>query len=190
MLGWVAEGLQTDEINAKAAQLEDVFSVSRQQIDYYRKTREVDLQAIRSIDENTALVSGYASRETRVYKLSILAALMEKDLFGGFLWTDQVKGVGSGDIAEIVDYEEFNASEVIQYRGVLDDISKEVGGRVQRSDVTSGDKPIEARNESTDRAISTLADAIGAAISGSSAKREGPVDAPERPTVAGVSIEG
>jgi len=133
VLSWVAEGLQTDEINARGARFDPPFGVSRQQVDYYRDTRNADLQAIRSISEKTALVEGYALKEHRVYKLSILAALLEKDLFQGFIWTDQVKGVGSGDIAEIVDYEEFNGAEIVQYRGLLDDIAKETGGRVQRS---------------------------------------------------------
>jgi hypothetical protein len=139
VLEWVAEGLQTDEINSRAAGLDDSFSVSRQQVDYYRKTRNADIKAIRSVSEKSALVEGYAIKETRVYKLSILAAMMEKDLFGGFLWTDDVKGVGSGDIAEIVDYELFNSAEVIQYRGVLDDIAKEVGGRILKSELTGKD---------------------------------------------------
>lgn len=143
VLKWVAAGLQTDEINNKAAAFDDPFDVSRQQVDYYRKTRETDIRAIRSISENQALVEGFALKEHRVYKLSILAALLEKDLFGGFIWTDQVKGVGSGDIAEIVDYEEFNAAEIVQYRGLLEDIAKEMGGRIQRQDVTSGGKVIE-----------------------------------------------
>ena len=135
-LAWVVEGLQTDEINARAALENPPFRVDRQQVDYYRKTRAVDIKAISAIDEKNALISGYALRETRVYKLSQLAALMEKDLFGGFLWTDQVKGVGSGPTAVIVDYEEFNAGEIVQYRGVLDDIAKEVGHRVQRQEVS------------------------------------------------------
>jgi len=132
VLKWIAEGLKTDEINARAADHDPVFSVSCQQVDYYRKTRLIDLEAMSKVSEKTALISGYALKEHRVFKLSILAALMEKDLFGGFIWTDQVKGVGSGDIAEIVDYEEFNAAEITQYRGVLDDIAKETGGRVQK----------------------------------------------------------
>jgi len=40
----------------------------------------------------------------------------------------------SSDIAEIYDYEEFNAAEIAQYRGILDDIAKEVGGRVQKTE--------------------------------------------------------
>jgi len=137
LLEWVAAGYETSEINSKAALFEPPFSVSSQQVNWYRKTRESELKAIKAISENAAMVEGYALKEHRVYKLSLLAALMEKDLFGGFLWLDQVKGVGSGDIAEIVEYEEFNASELTQYRGVLDDIAKETGGRVQKADVTN-----------------------------------------------------
>ena len=137
VLEWVAAGLQTDEINNKAANFDEPFEVSRQQVDYYRKTRDADIKAIRSISENKALIEGYALKEHRVYKLSVLAALLEKDLFGGFIWTDDVKGVGTGEIAEIVDYEVFNAAEVIQYRGVMEDIAKEMGGRVQKTDIQS-----------------------------------------------------
>ena len=139
MLAWIAEGLRSDEINARAATITEPFSIDRRQVDYYRRTRKADLEAISKIGETTALIEGFALKEHRVYKLSILAALMEKDIMGGFLWTDQVKGVGSGDIAEIVDYEEFNAAEVIQYRGVLDDIAKETGGRAIRNEHTGAE---------------------------------------------------
>lgn len=135
VLKWIAEGLQTDEINERADSFSPPFSVSRQQVDYYRDTREQDIKAIRAISEKSALVEGYALKEHRVYKLSILASLMEKDIFGGFLWVDDVKGVGAGDVAEVVDFEQFNSAEVIQYRGVLDDIAKEVGGRSQKIDL-------------------------------------------------------
>lgn len=102
--------------------------------------------SIQKVSEQTALIEGYALKEHRVYKLSILAALMEKDLLGGFLWTDDVKGVGSGEVAQIVDFEQFNSSEVIQYRGVLDDIAKETGGRVHKSELTGkGGGPIETK---------------------------------------------
>jgi hypothetical protein len=151
--------LRSDEINAKAAQLDPPFQIDRRQVDYYRRTRKADLDAIKKISEQTALIEGYALKEHRVYKLSILAALMEKDLFGGFLWTDDVKGVGSGDIAEIVDFEEFNAAEVIQYRGVLDDIAKETCGRPNRNEHTGAEGGAltitiaERKNGQEDRAI-------------------------------------
>lgn len=134
LLQWIGEGLQSGEISERAAKFDPPFVVSRQQVDYYRKTRKIDLDAIAHITEQNALVEGYALKEHRVYKLSMLAALMEKDLLNGFLWTDELKGVGSGLAATIVEYEAFNAAELAAYRGVLDDIAKETGGRVQKTD--------------------------------------------------------
>lgn len=129
LLKWISEGLQSDEINDRAADFDDPFSVSRQQVDGYRDRRAVEIKAIRNAGELDALTAGLALRAERVRKLQQLAALMEKDLFGGFLWTDQVKALGSGEFMQIVDYEEFNTAEVQQYRGILDDIAKEVGDR-------------------------------------------------------------
>ena len=121
------------------------FVVSRQQVDYYRKTRKQDIAVISAISEKNALIEGYALKETRVYKLSILAALLERDLLNGFIWLDQVKGVGSGPIAEIVDYEEFNTAEIAQFRGILDDIAKETGGREKNIDIKSDGEKIVVR---------------------------------------------
>ena len=139
VIKWIAEGVQSDEINERAAIFDPPFDVSRQQVDYYRKTRDTAIKALRAAGEQEALTEGLALRSERVRRLKQLAALLENDLFGGFLWLDQVKGVGSGDIATLVDYEEFNAGEVIQYRGVLDDIAKEVGHRVQKQEITGAD---------------------------------------------------
>jgi len=115
------------------------FSISRRQVTYYRKTRDADIKAMVAAGEQDALSEGLALRGNRVNKLKQLAALMERDLFGGFLWLDQIKGVGSGDAAQIVDYEEFNKAEVSEYRGVLDDIAKETGGRSQKMEHTGKD---------------------------------------------------
>jgi hypothetical protein len=117
LLAWISEGLQSDEINDRAAQFDDPFSVTRSQVQFYRERRAVDIKTIQAAGEYDALTTGLALRAERVRRLQQLAALMEKDLFGGFLW--------------VVDYEEFNTAEVQQYRGVLDDIAKEVGDRKQ-----------------------------------------------------------
>ena len=106
---------------------------------YYRQTRDADIKVLVAAGEQEALSEGLALKGQRVTKLKQLAALMERDLLGGFLWLEQVKGVGSGDVAQIVEYEEFNKGEVDAYRGVLDDIAKEVGGRVQRQEVSGPD---------------------------------------------------
>ena len=134
MIKWIAAGLQSDEINGRAAEFIPPFSVFRQQVDYYRSTRDADIKAMVAAGEQEALSEGLALKAERVKKLKQVAALMERDLFGGFLWLDQVKGVGSGDIAKIVDYEEFNKAEVDAYRGILDDIAKELGHRVNKQE--------------------------------------------------------
>lgn len=131
LLEWISEGLQTDEINTRAADFGTPFRVSRQQVDWYRSTREQSLVAMQAAAEHDALTTGLALKSNRVQKLQQLAVLMEQDLFGGFLWTDQVKMIGSGPFAKEVDYEEFNTAEVAQYRATLDDIAKEVGDRKQ-----------------------------------------------------------
>jgi hypothetical protein len=139
VVAWIAEGLETTEINERAGNFNPPFSVLREQVYKYRKSRAIDLAAIQKAGEFDALTQGLALKEVRVQKLQQLAALLEADLFGGFLWTEQTKSVGSGLTQEIVDYEEFNASEVSQYRGVLDDIAKEMGGRIQKQELTGKD---------------------------------------------------
>ncbi len=136
VLKWIATGLQSGEINELAAGFVPPFQVTPRQVTYYRKTRDADIKVMIAAGEQQALSEGLALKGERVKKLKQLAALMERDLLGGFLWLDQVKGVGSGDIATLVDCEEFNSGEVAAYRGVLDDIAKETGGRVVKQEVS------------------------------------------------------
>lgn len=132
---WIAEGLTSDEINSRAVEFDPKFEVSRQQVDYYRNKYSVKIDKLREEAEFEALNEGLAKTSERVALLKRLANKMIEDLFDDdLLWTDEVKGIGSGDIAQIVNYEEFNASEVRELRAVLDDIAKEVGGRVQKID--------------------------------------------------------
>jgi hypothetical protein len=136
---WIAEGLASDEINERAAVFEPPFEVSRQQVDYYRDKYSVKIYELRERAEFEALNDGLAKATERIALLKRVADRMVKDLFDDNLfWTDEMKGIGSGDIAQIVEYEEFNASEIRELRGVLDDIAKEVGGRVQRVDQSGG----------------------------------------------------
>lgn len=79
----------------------------------------------------------------RVQKLVELADFLEKqlyeqgtDLLGNpvyhNIWVPDVKQVGSGEFAEKVDIERFNAPLISEYRATLDDIAKETGGRVKK----------------------------------------------------------
>jgi hypothetical protein len=138
LIQWVAEGLQSDEINLRASELDDPFSVGRTTVAHYRKTRQADIKRILEQSEDEALTTGLAVRSERIRKLKALAMRLERDLFSGpddYVWTDQIKSIGSGLDAQVVEFEEFNAAEIVQYRGLLDDIAKEMGERKQNQDV-------------------------------------------------------
>jgi len=136
--------LETDEINKRAAAFDDPFEVTRQNVSKYRISRKVDIDALRQSAEHNALNTGLAKASVRVGKLSQIASRIEEDLFDkDKFWLLQIKGVGSGELAEIVEYYDFNRGEIETYRGVLDDIAKETGGRIQRNDITSAGEAIQ-----------------------------------------------
>lgn len=136
---WIGEGLSSSEINKRCLAFDPPFEVTRSQVDYYRKTRSIELKIIAKVSEATSMTEGYANKEYRVYKLSTLASLMEKDLFGGALWTHQVKSIGSGPTAEVIEFEEFNKAEVDSYLKTLDDIAAEKGERIKTLSHTGKD---------------------------------------------------
>ena len=140
LLERVAEGLETGEINKLASKFKPPFEVSRSQVDHYRQTRKVSISQIKEEDENSALKTGLSLKENRVKLLHELAEKLKNDLFNdGLLWTDNAKGIGSGPLWEKYDYKEFNAAEVAQLRGVLEDIASEVGDRAKRQEITGKD---------------------------------------------------
>lgn len=132
LLAWIAEGLGTDEINARAARWKPRFKVTKQEVDHYRKTRAIKLQAIKEADEAGALKAGFAIKEKRVAALAQLAETLRLELTreeDNRLWTQNAKGLGSGESWEKYEYEEFNKAEIDAFRGLLEDIAAEVGER-------------------------------------------------------------
>jgi hypothetical protein len=148
LIAWTSEGLKTDEINERARGFAPPFEVSTQQVDWYRDRHHVKLKEIQASGEYDALTTGLALKEARIRRLQELAELLEEDLFGDRLWLDRVKAAGFMR----VDYEEFNATEVQQYRGLLDDIAKEVGHRKQSIE-HSGQVDVRALSDDQLRAI-------------------------------------
>ncbi len=151
LLEWIAEGLESGEINKRAAKHKPPFDVTRQQVDHYRKTREVDLKQLKQAGEHTALNSGLAMKSARVELLQRLATAMANDLLEKkLLWLDQAKGIGGAENYERIDYQEFNSAEVQQLRGTLDDIAAEVNDRIKKHEVTGKDgAPIPLFNMET-----------------------------------------
>lgn len=135
LITWVAAGLESDEINKRAAKFKPPFKVSRNTVKYYRQSRDIKLEEIKEADETSALKTGLSIKENRVATLQRLANRILEDILGNEedpgsrLWLDQVKGIGSRDNYERVEYQEFNRSEVESLRGLLDDIASELGER-------------------------------------------------------------
>ena len=112
---------------------------------------DVDLEERKNKEREAVIKQGLALEFERVKKLKRLARLLESQIYeqdattGQFvnLWVDDVKSVGSRDNAEIVEIVRFNPALLDQYRKVLEDIAKETGGRVQRTDVTTAGEQIQ-----------------------------------------------
>lgn len=139
VISWVAEGLQRDEISKRAAAFSPPFEVSYNTLYHYRKTRAKPLAQLKAEGEASALTTGLALAEERVNVLVQLAERLQADLFndsGRGFWLEDAKMLGQGEFAERYEFERYNAGQVSDLRGVLDDIAKEVGGRQIKIDQT------------------------------------------------------
>lgn len=130
MLELAAAGLKSDEINARAARFEPPFEVSRAQVDFYRDSRGVVLEEITQTSESDALRAGFAVKEERIEALTQIAALIYADL---------QSGIHTGESMA------FKESAVRQWRGLLDDIAKESGGRNYKKLDDDEDQPSELK---------------------------------------------
>ena len=92
-----------------------------------------ELEHLRNEKKRKEFEAGLALDYERVHELKSLAHLLKQDLTVR-LWLDDVKSIGSGEFAERVDLIRFNSALVEQYRGVLDDLAKETGGRKTKTE--------------------------------------------------------
>lgn len=154
-----------------------------------REAEEREAEYRRAIMEQ-----GYALAHERVQVLKELAEKLRAELVdGGRLWVDDVKTVGRGEGAREVPIERFNAAEVEQLRGLLDDIAKEKSERVKRQELMGKDGgPIEvdyAGLSDDERAtrIAALLDRARARRDREAADSGAGMDPAARPSAAGVS---
>ncbi|MEN6571395.1 MAG: hypothetical protein ABFD24_06105 [Anaerolineaceae bacterium] len=134
LIAWISEGITPGEINTRARAFKKPFEVSRETVNYYRKQTQVDVKEIIKREHKSAMESGLALKAARIKKLKRLAKKLEADLLvNETLWVTNRFGE-----------ERFNASEVDQYRGVLDDIAREMGERSIKVDAPPIG-PIEVR---------------------------------------------
>ena len=107
---------------------------------------DAEIEAQKTAYANEMMRSGIALDYERVGKLKDLFELLYEQLMeegdGGVLhnlWLPDVKQIGSGEYAERVDIERYNSPLISDILRVLDDLAKETGGRVKKSEVTGED---------------------------------------------------
>lgn len=113
--------------------------------DWQQRAAAYDAEIERLKDEaaRAAMQKYLALDHHRVMQLVELADFLREQLYqqgsdGDYhnVWNPDVKQVGSGDHVTIVDIVRFNAAIIEQFRGVLDDIAKETGGRIKKNEFT------------------------------------------------------
>jgi hypothetical protein len=160
LLTLVAEGLKSNEINARAAKFKPPFEVSRAQVDFYRDSRGVKLQQLKDESESEALRTGLALKEGRVETLKELGDLLKKELLSGKLWLVREKAIGKGLATKFISEAEFNRTQINALRDVLDDIAKEMNARTyQRREAIPGDDTFDDEDleDLTDQELEEIA---------------------------------
>src|SRR5262249_9545195 len=133
-LEWAAEGLRLAQINERAAEFDPPFELHYYQLKNFRARSKAQFSKMRAELEAEALADGLARRAVRIRRLSELAEKIEEDFYQrDRLWVNEPKLLG----AEVIDVEKFNAAEVKEYRGLLDDIARELGDRRTKIDMNT-----------------------------------------------------
>jgi len=106
---------------------------------------DADWDRRKTVEREAAFNEGLALDYERIDRLKRLADFLESQLYevgeNGVhhnVWLPDVKQIGGGDDAERVDIERFNSALLSEYRSVLDDLAKETGGRIRKSELSGG----------------------------------------------------
>ena len=127
-------------------------------------TFDANWETIKTAERTAELGRGLALDYERVRKLKRLADFLEGQIYETAIdaltgrelhiniWVPDKKILGKGEGAEIVDIERFNSGLLNQYRETLNDLAKEVGGRVAKQEIGTPDgKAFPIRVEYVDR---------------------------------------
>ena len=130
---------------------------------WVERSRDYDAgwELVKNEERRKVMEYGLAQDFERVNRLMNLAEFLEAQLYElskpdpvtgeqtyHNVWVPDVKSIGSGEFAERVDLERFNAPLMSEFRATMDDIAKEVGGRIKKSEVSGADgKPITLKVE-------------------------------------------
>lgn len=100
-----------------------------------------EVEAAIAAERQKVLSEGYALMHERVKTLNVVAKKLVSDIAKGKLYRTDVRSVGTGKDAERVDVELFEEGVIRELRGCLDDIAKELGERVKRTETAITELP-------------------------------------------------
>lgn len=114
------------------------------------ETFDAEQEKEKEAERRQVMRNGLALDYERVRKLIGVAEFLESQIAltgedgpgRPAVWVHDVKSIGGGEFAEKVDIYRFNAALFDQFRGTLDDLAKETGGRIKKQDITSDGKPV------------------------------------------------
>ena len=136
LIEWIASGLSNKQINQRAAKYVDPFHVGSEILYYYRTYKQLDITAMKRLQEANAFNTGLAIRARRIEKLNAIAEIIYDHLVNeDGMWVDRTKLIGRGANASMIVEREFNDAEVKEFRLLMNDIALEVGQRVHKADV-------------------------------------------------------
>jgi len=138
------EGCTTAQINKETVLFKPPFTITAAVATYYRRKLAVRHSRLIATAEVQGWADGLARKEERVRALKLLAERLLRDLLRTNemkgeekVWLSRLKGYGQGPQFFTQEYFEFNHQEVIQLRGILDDIAREMGSRSTKVEVTN-----------------------------------------------------
>jgi PBSX family phage terminase large subunit len=110
------------------------WDLTERQIQYWRRKMKHRFQELQDNEVLEVMTKGFALKENRIRSLGMLADRMLEDLLASdkkkeLIWLERKKSRGSRENFEAFMEEEFNTAQLAQYRGLMDDIAKETGGR-------------------------------------------------------------
>ena len=134
---------------------------------------DLSMREARQADIEKEALTGLATTKNRIHELKKLANDISRMICAEdhdfdishpghrpFLWLKEVKVIGSGPLAYPANVYRYNSAIIGDYRGLLDDLARETGGRKHLVDVTSADNRITlagARTELENLSLDDLA---------------------------------
>jgi len=179
-MGTKAQQTATDDQDL-ASLIKD-FTIDQLRYVAVRPYVSFDKEAAERIGRSRMTVSKWKNKADIDRAVSLIAA-------DGVIVTSEILRRHLPQAAQVIIKQLESRNPMMQHRAAVDILDRAMGKAITRSEISGpGGEPIETKDADSpehNRAISTLAHAIGALIPGEGGEPDGPLDATEQETVVG-----